>query len=110
MKLHVHNQTIVIYIQYNLQDISIIGYLVMAGYAKKSLKFRQSRGDNSCITNETPIELHVHNHTMVIYIKYNFSISSRNCNYRLPRYAEDEKYHLNLGNKNNKSAITDNIP
>ena len=30
MKLHMHNYTIVIYIQYKFHEISFIGYLVMA--------------------------------------------------------------------------------
>ena len=30
MKLHVHNHTIVIYIQYKFHDIPFIGYLVIA--------------------------------------------------------------------------------
>ena len=71
MKLHVHNHSMVIYIQYKFQEILFIGYLVMAE-DKKSLKFRQSKGYNSAMTEDTPIKLHVHNLTMVIYI---FSIS-----------------------------------
>ena len=36
---------------------------------EKSTKI-QAKGNNSFITNDIPIKLHVHNHTMVIYIQY----------------------------------------
>ena len=36
--------------------------------------FRQSKGNNSSITNDTPNKLHVQNFTMVIYIQYKFYI------------------------------------
>ena len=38
---------------------------------RKSLKFWQSMGNNSSITDDTQMKLHVHN-TMVIYIQYKF--------------------------------------
>ena len=44
----------------------------MAEDAKKSLKFRQSKGNNSYITDDTMMKRHLHNHIMVIYIQYNF--------------------------------------
>ena len=44
----------------------------MAEDGKKSLSFRQSKGDNSTITHDTLMKLHVHNHIMVIYIQYKF--------------------------------------
>ena len=34
---------------------------------KKSLKFRQSKGDNSSITHDILMKFHVRNPTMVIY-------------------------------------------
>ena len=34
------------------------------------MKFRQSKGNNSSITNDTLVKLHVHNYTVVIYIQY----------------------------------------
>ena len=37
---------------------------------EKSLKFRQSKGNNSAITDNTLMKLCVHNHTMVVYIQY----------------------------------------
>ena len=43
----------------------------MADYGK-TLKFRQSKGPNSSIANDTLMKLHKHNHTMFIYIQYNF--------------------------------------
>ena len=70
MKLRVHNSTMVLYIQYKFQEIPFIGYLVMAGDDNKSLKFRQSKDDNSSITDGTAMKLHVHEHTLVIYIQY----------------------------------------
>ena len=48
-----HNHTIVIYIQCKFHEIQSIGYLVMAEDGKKSLKFRQSKGNNSSITDGT---------------------------------------------------------
>ena len=39
---------------------------------EKSLKFRQSKGNISAITDDTPIKLHMHNLTIVIYIQYKF--------------------------------------
>ena len=66
MKLHVHNSTLVLYIQYKFQEIPFIGYLVMADDDDKSLIFRQSKGDNSSITDGTAMKLHVHKHTLVI--------------------------------------------
>ena len=63
----------VIHIQYKFHEISSIGnmYLVMAGDGK-SLKVWQSKGNNSAITDDTPIKLHVHSITMVICIQYTF--------------------------------------
>ena len=58
----------VLYIQYKYQEIPFIGYLVMADDENKSLKFMQSKGDNSPLTNGTAMKLHVHEHTLVIYI------------------------------------------
>ena len=75
MKLIMHNNTMVIYIQYKFQEISFIGYLVMAEDGNKKLKFRQSKGDNSSITSitkDTLMDLYMHNHHMVIYIQYKF--------------------------------------
>ena len=72
MKLHWHNHSIVIYIQYKFHESPPIGYLVMAEDGKKSLKLWQSKGNNSTVTDETPIKLHVHNLSMVIYIQYKF--------------------------------------
>ena len=44
----------------------------MAEDGKKSLKFRQSKDNNSAIRDNTLMKLHVHNLTMVIYIRYKF--------------------------------------
>ena len=38
----------------------------------KSLKFRQSKGNNSSISDDTLMKHHVHNYTMVIYIHFTF--------------------------------------
>ena len=66
------NHTMVIYLQYKFHETPSIGYLVMAEDGEKSLEFRQSKGNNSAIPNESPIKLHLHNLTMVIYIQYKF--------------------------------------
>ena len=48
------------------------------------MKLRQSKGNNSPLTDDTPIKLHMHNLTMVIYIPYKF--------YEIPFItAEDKK-------------------
>ena len=44
----------------------------MAEDGKNSLEFRQSKGNNSSITDATLMPLHVHNHAIVIYIQYKF--------------------------------------
>ena len=65
MKLQVHNQIMLIYIQYKFHEIQYV-----ASYGRgqeKSLKFRQTKGNNSSITNNTIIKLCIHNHTMAIY-------------------------------------------
>ena len=72
-KLHIHNHTIVIYIQYKSNVSPSKGYRVMAEDAKQSLKFRQTKGNSSAILNERPIKLYVHNLTIVIYIQYKWS-------------------------------------
>ena len=63
---------------------------------KRSLKFRKSKGNNSSITDDTLMKLHVHNHTMTIYIQYEFHEMS-SIGYKV--MAEDEKNHSNLGNQ-----------
>ena len=60
-----------VYIQYKLHEIPSISYLVMAE-DRKTLKFSQSKGNNSSITDDTIIKLHVHNPKLVIYIQYKF--------------------------------------
>ena len=78
-----HILIIVIYVQFKFNNISFIGYLVMAKKGKKSLKLRQSKGINSTIANRIPIKFHVHNFTIVIYIQYKF--------HRLPSYGRGRK-------------------
>ena len=53
MKLHMHNHTLVIYIQYKILEIPFIGYLVMAEDGAKPLTYRQSKDNNSSITDDT---------------------------------------------------------
>ena len=67
-----HNNTMIIYIQNKFQEISFIGYRVMAEDGKIIEILRKSKGVNTSITHDTLIKLHVHNHTMVIYIQYKF--------------------------------------
>ena len=80
------------YIFSMFQEISFIGYQVMAEDEIFFLKFRQSKGDDYSITKTTLMKLHVHNHTMymVIYNQYKF--------HEIPSIsylvmAEDGKYH-----------------
>ena len=47
MKLHMHNHTMAIYIKCKFHEIPSIAYKVMAEDGKKSLKFWQSKGNNS---------------------------------------------------------------
>ena len=72
MKVHVHNHTMIIYIQDKFHEIQFIGDLVMSDDRKNKLKLRQSKGKNSPICNDTLMKLHVHNKTMVIHIQYKF--------------------------------------
>ena len=44
----------------------------MAEDGKGSLKFRQSKGNNSSVTDDILMKLNVHNNTVVIYIPYKF--------------------------------------
>ena len=69
--MHLHNNTKVIYIQYKFHEIPSNGYLVIAE-DKISLKFRQSKGNNSSITNNTLLKVRLHNNIIVIYIQYKF--------------------------------------
>ena len=51
-----YNHTLVIYIQYKFHEIPSIGYKVKAEDEKKSMKFRQSKGNNSSITDDTLVK------------------------------------------------------
>ena len=44
MKLNVHNNAMVIYIQYKFQEISYIGYLGMAEDGKKFVEIQAIKG------------------------------------------------------------------
>ena len=44
----------------------------MAEEGNKALKFLQPKGNNSILTDDTLMKLHVHNNTMDIYIQYKF--------------------------------------
>ena len=55
---------------------------------EKKSKCRQSKGNNSSITDDTLIKLQVHNHIMVIYIQYKFH-ESPSIGYKV--MAEDRK-------------------
>ena len=39
---------------------------------ENELKFRQSKDNNSSLSSDTLSKLHMHNHTIVIYIQYKF--------------------------------------
>ena len=62
----------VIYIQYEFHESPSIGYLVMVENGKKTLKFMQSKGNDSAITDDTPLKLHMYHFTIAIYIQYKF--------------------------------------
>ena len=51
-------------------EIPLIGYLFMA--EDRKIIEMQSKGNTSSRTNDTLMILHVHNHTIVIYIQYKF--------------------------------------
>ena len=59
-----------VYIQYKLHEIPSVGYLVMTEDGKKIIETEQTKGNNAPIPDDSPIKLHVHNNTMVIYIQY----------------------------------------
>ena len=46
----------------------------MADNKKKSFKFRQSKDNTSYIAYDTLMKLHMHNHTIIIYIQYTFHV------------------------------------
>ena len=71
MKLHVHNHTLVIYIQYKFQKYHLLVTKLWLR-TEKSLKFRHWKGNNSSITDDTLVKLRVHNQTVIIYSKYKF--------------------------------------
>ena len=58
------------YIQFKFHEIPSIAEKVMAKDGKTSLKFWQSKGNNSSITDVNLMKLHMRNHTIVIYIQY----------------------------------------
>ena len=93
-----------IYIQYKFHETQSIGYKVMALDRKKSLKFRQSKDNNSSITNNKLENIHVNNHTMIIYnIQYKF--------HEIPFIgyevmAEDGNTLIFTQSKGNNSSIT----
>ena len=66
----------IIYIQYTYHEVPSIAYLVMSEDSKNLLIFRQSKGNYSSITNDTLMKLHMHNHTLVIFILYKFNEST----------------------------------
>ena len=71
MKLQMHKHTMVIYFQYKFHENPSIGYLKLwLRTENKTFKFRQSKGNNSFITDDTQIKLNMNNqHTMVNYIQ-----------------------------------------
>ena len=68
----------------------------MAEDGKKSLKFWQSKSNYSSITDDTPMKLNVHNHSIVIYIQHKFH-ERPSIGYLV--MAEDRKNHCNFGNQ-----------
>ena len=91
MKLHVHNYTIVIYIQYKVNEIQFIAYKVMAEDGKKSLKFMQSKGDNYSITDDNLMKLPMYNHDIAMYTQYKFHDISSTIGYLV--MAEEGQKH-----------------
>ena len=60
-------------IQYKFHESPSISYLVMVEDRKKSLNFRQSKGNNFAISDDTTIKLlHAYSHIRHIYIQYKF--------------------------------------
>ena len=73
MKLHVHNHTMVIYVQYKFHEITSIGYLAMPEDGKLDRwKFRQSNSNNSSKNGDILMKICVHHCTVVMYILYKF--------------------------------------
>ena len=44
----------------------------MAKDRKKQLKYRQTKGNNSCTTDDILLKLYMHHQPMVIYTQYKF--------------------------------------
>ena len=96
MKFCIHNHTMVIKIKYKFHEIPKVANKVMAEDEKNTLKFRQLKGNNSSITDDTLMKLHVHNHTMVIYIQFTFHEIPFIINIVM---ADDGKNHWHIGNQ-----------
>ena len=60
------------------------------------LNCRQSKGNNSSLTEYTLMKLHVHKHIMVIYIQFKFH-DSPSITYKV--MAEDSQNQRNLSNQ-----------
>ena len=67
-KFQMYYNTVIFYTQYEFHESPFTAYQVIAENGKKSLKCRQSKGNNSSLIENTLMKLHVHNHTMLIYI------------------------------------------
>ena len=61
----------VIYIQYKFHEIPSIGLLVMTE-DRKTLRFKQSKGNKSSIAEDTLVKRHVPNHIMPYILSISF--------------------------------------
>ena len=57
---------------FKLYEIPLFAYLFMAYEGKKSLKFRQTKSNNSSPTDDILMKLYVNYQTMAIYTQYKF--------------------------------------
>ena len=69
MKLNVHNNAMLIYIQNKFHEIPSLCYLVMA-VDGKSLTLRQSKDNNSSVTDDTLMKLNEHHYGHIFSIKF----------------------------------------
>ena len=53
-----------------MKSYPLVTYLWLR--TEKSLEFRQSKGNNSCITDDTLMKPHVYSNTMIIYVQHKF--------------------------------------
>ena len=74
---------------------------------KKSMKVRQSKGNNSSITDAILMKLHMHNPTMVIYVQYKFHETTSIGYLAMDEDGKPDRWKFRQSNSNNSSKNGD---